>query len=346
MRTTLQAEVDAVEVRTVNDNSGLVTVFERIINTSEEHRILIAEALWTEGEAARAQGKTAVAVALFQQAMDARGADLCADSKARRDRVIVMRQHLLVAHGAVDEREEVETEQTAQDKLELAYDLEDRGDYAAAVVLYQEAIAVFTAVSGGDSLGLAKSYAGIGITCVAQGQCTEGNDAQGKYAEALEYQQKSLAIRIRVLGHDHVTVAGSYNNIAHVYGKQRKYAEALEYQHKSLAIQIRVLGLDNLDVAGSYNNLGSVYATQGKHAEALEYFQKSLATLIRVLGHDHVQVARSYGNLGYVYRGQGRITEAKEMFTKTYDIFLKVLGPDHQDTQQFKRDLDKIRGGG
>jgi len=99
MRAALQAEVDAAEVRTVNDNSGLVTVFECIINTSEEHRILIAEALWTEGEASQAQGETAAAVALFDQAMDARGAGLCADSKARRDRVIAMRQHLLVARG-------------------------------------------------------------------------------------------------------------------------------------------------------------------------------------------------------------------------------------------------------
>jgi len=63
-------------VRTVNDNSGLVTVFECIINTSEEHRIFIAEALWTEGETAQAQGETAAAVALFDQAMDARGAGL------------------------------------------------------------------------------------------------------------------------------------------------------------------------------------------------------------------------------------------------------------------------------
>ena len=38
--------------------------------------------------------------------------------------------------------------------------------------------------------------------------------AQGKYGEALELYEQSLAILIKVLGKDHVDVARSYNNIA------------------------------------------------------------------------------------------------------------------------------------
>jgi len=56
MRAALQDEVDATEVRTVNDKTELVKAFERIIDTSKDQRNLIAEALWTEGEEARAQG--------------------------------------------------------------------------------------------------------------------------------------------------------------------------------------------------------------------------------------------------------------------------------------------------
>jgi len=93
---------------------------------------------------------------------------------------------------------------------------------------------------------------------------------QGQYAEALEYWQKSLAIRIRVLGHDHVDVVALYNNIGSVYKAQGQYAEALEYHQKSLAIRIRVLGHDHVEVADSKYNMVELYVQQDKTQEARE----------------------------------------------------------------------------
>ena len=74
-------------------------------------------------------------------------------------------------------------------------------------------------------------------------------DKQGKYGEALELHEQSVAILIKVLGKDHVDVAASYNNMAGVYSKQGKYGEALELHEQSLAIRIKVLGKDHADVS-------------------------------------------------------------------------------------------------
>jgi len=238
----LQAEVDSAEVCTVNENSGLVKVFERIIDTSEEYCILIAEAVWMEGEAARAQGNMVAAVAFFEKAMYARGASLCADSMARRDRVIEMRQQVLLVRRGGDDGGEAETEQAAWDKCRLASDLHDREDYDAAATLFQEAIKIFTAISGSDSLVVASSYEGIGLVF----------DTQCKYEKALESFQKSLALKIRLVGLGHLSVANSYDHIGGVDNLQGKYVEALEYYQKSLEIKIREVGHDHLSVAMSY----------------------------------------------------------------------------------------------
>ena len=114
--------------------------------------------------------------------------------------------------------------------------------------------------------------------------------------------EKSLAIRIKVLGPEHAGVVTSYNNMAVVYKAQGRLGEALELYEKSLAIRIKVLGPEHADVAASYNNMANVYAAQGRLGEALELHEKSLAIKIKVLGPEHADVAKSYNNMASVYK--------------------------------------------
>mmetsp|Transcript_94429 Transcript_94429/g.137871 ORF Transcript_94429/g.137871 Transcript_94429/m.137871 type:complete len:195 (+) Transcript_94429:490-1074(+) len=64
--------------------------------------------------------------------------------------------------------------------------------------------------------------------------------------------RSSLALKIRLVGLDHLSVANSYDHIGVVYNLQGKYVEALEYYQKSLEIKIREVGHDHLSVAMSY----------------------------------------------------------------------------------------------
>jgi tetratricopeptide (TPR) repeat protein len=83
----------------------------------------------------------------------------------------------------------------------------------------------------GDHLDVAASYNGLGNVY----------DSLGQYEEALEYYQKSLDIKIRVVGGDQLDVAASYNNVAIIYEAQGKREEALAMHAKSLDIRTRIL---------------------------------------------------------------------------------------------------------
>jgi len=346
MRSALQTEVDDAEAHIVNNNSGLATVFERIINTSEEHRIIIAEMVWTEGKVAKARGEVSAAVKLFEIAIEARGIGLCADSKAGRDRVVEMRQQVLLdrwgkgvgggADGVLVMREEGSgwggTEQDAVDKFNLARNLLDSGDYDEAVALYQEAIALFTEVYGCDCKDVSDSYNEIGVVY----------NVQGKYHEALQQHQKSLEIRTQVFGYTHQEVAALYINIAIVYGNQGKYKEALEHYHQSLEIFTKVLGCKHEKVATSYTGIGNVFYSQDDFENARVHHQKSLDIMIRVHGHVHSAVALSYNNIGVACMEQGKYDEALECYQKDLEITIKLVGNVHLDVASSYNNIGNV----
>ena len=79
---------------------------------------------------------------------------------------------------------------------------------------------------------MATSYNNIGLV----------HRNKAEYDKALEYHQKSLAIRLKQLGPDHPDVAISYNNIAVVYKAKKDLPKAKEYWGKAHAIFLKKLG--------------------------------------------------------------------------------------------------------
>ncbi|MCD8354571.1 MAG: tetratricopeptide repeat protein [Clostridiales bacterium] len=155
---------------------------------------------------------------------------------------------------------------------------------------------------------------------------------QGKYAQAEEYYQKALNIRLKALGENHPDTATSYNNLGVAYDDQGKLAQAEVCQRKALDIRLKVLGENHPSTAMSYNDLGNVYASQGKYAQAEDYYQQALDISYKVLREDHPNTAMFYSNLGCVYEEQGKYAQAEEWHRKALDIARKVLGEDHPNT--------------
>ena len=78
-------------------------------------------------------------------------------------------------------------------------------------------------------------------------------DKMGKPEEALENYNKSLEIKIRVLGLEHPLVAATEDNIGIVLRLQQKHPEALEMHEKALKTRVAVLGPEHPLVADTYN---------------------------------------------------------------------------------------------
>jgi len=154
----------------------------------------------------------------------------------------------------------------------------------------------------------------------------------GDFPQAMNYYQKALAIREKVLGSEHPDTAASYNNIGLLYHDQGDYPQALNYYQKALAIHKKVLGVEHPDTARSYNNIGALYHNQGNYPQALNYYQKALAIHEKVLGLEHHDTAESYNNIGALYHNQGNYPQALNYYQKALAIREKVIDLEHHDT--------------
>jgi CHAT domain-containing protein len=91
-----------------------------------------------------------------------------------------------------------------------------------------------------------------------------------RYADAEPLYKRSLAIREKALGPDHLDVANSLNNLALLYQTQGgRYADAEALYQRTLAIFEKALGPDHPDVATSLNNLALLYSLQSHYNDAL-----------------------------------------------------------------------------
>ena len=130
-------------------------------------------------------------------------------------------------------------------------------------------------------------------------------DEKGDHDRALEFHQKALDIRLRVLGENHPATAGSYNNIGVIWKAKCGFDEALEFYQKALDIYLRVYGENHPATAVSYINIGNVWGIQGKFEQALDFFQKALDIYLRVYGENHPATAATYNKIGAAWANKG-----------------------------------------
>jgi tetratricopeptide (TPR) repeat protein len=81
---------------------------------------------------------------------------------------------------------------------------------------------------------------------------------QDEYSIALEYFEKALTIREKLLGKEHPSVATTYNNIGAVYNNQGDYQKALDYYQKALTIATKSLGEEHPKTAMIYDEIVQV----------------------------------------------------------------------------------------
>ncbi|CAF4945942.1 unnamed protein product, partial [Rotaria socialis] len=84
-------------------------------------------------------------------------------------------------------------------------------------------------------------------------------DEEKKYFEALDFYEKSLALRRKHLPPDHPDLGGSYNNIGIVHWCLGHYDLALDHYNRSLKISLKSLPAQHADIASTYVNMGLAY---------------------------------------------------------------------------------------
>jgi len=170
------------------------------------------------------------------------------------------------------------------------------------------------------------------VTLSSMNNLANAYAALGRHVDALELNEKTLALRKSKLGPDHRDTLSSMNNLANNYRSVGRHAEALKLYEEVLTRRKSELGPDHPDTLMSMTNLASTYAALGRLADALKLFDEALATAKAKLGPDHPVTLAGMINLAGTYAALGRHADALKLREETLAVQKAKLGPDHPDT--------------
>ncbi|KAI9731058.1 MAG: hypothetical protein M1834_005521 [Cirrosporium novae-zelandiae] len=151
-----------------------------------------------------------------------------------------------------------------------------------------------------------------------------------QHDEALEYFNKALTGRKKILEPEHRDILATIYWIGITHYKFGQLNKALEYLGKSLIGREKVLGPKHESTLSSVHWIGSIYFELGQYNKALEYFEKALAGEEKVLGPEHKDTLSSISWIGSTYYELGQFNKALEYFEKFLIGREEVLGSEYK----------------
>jgi tetratricopeptide (TPR) repeat protein len=152
---------------------------------------------------------------------------------------------------------------------------------------------------------------------------------KGMYNMALEYYQKSLAMRLEIFDSKHLKIAHAYNNLSVVYCDKNEIYNAIMYALKSLQLKQQLLGNMDIEIARGYGNLGAFCHKKKEYDKALKCQEESLQIRLQLLGEQHIMIAQTYSNIGLILYRKEQYEQAMAYFSKAIQIILDNYGEKH-----------------
>ena len=171
-------------------------------------------------------------------------------------------------------------------------------------------------------------------------------DNQGEYRTALEWYQRALEGKEKVLGKYHPSTLDTVNNMAIVFEFIGEYDKALEWFQRALEGNEKVLGKDHPSILDIVNNMANVFQSIGEYDKALEWYQRALEGNEKVLGKDHRSCLDSFYSIASLYESrafEGDLLKAAEGFQRAFDGYTKIFGQEHSETCDASRHLNAVR---
>jgi tetratricopeptide (TPR) repeat protein len=160
-----------------------------------------------------------------------------------------------------------------EDESAKASDLIDAGHLEEALKLYQSVLDIQRKELGDTHAKVGTTYYNIGIAFYLQ----------QKHAEAIEYMEKSLGIRIKA----RVDVGDTYYTLGLVYNDWGRQEKALHCYETAAKVQLANLGECHPSVGDTYNNMAAIYKASGQNAYARELYLKAFDVYRLCHGETH-----------------------------------------------------------
>jgi tetratricopeptide (TPR) repeat protein len=169
----------------------------------------------------------------------------------------------------------------------------------------------------------------------------------GRYAEALQLHEETLALRKLKLGPGHPDTLISMYNVANCYAALGRLTEALQLREQTLALQKAKLGPDHPDTLATMYILANTYAALGRHAEALKLREETLALRKAKLGAGHPDTLASMYNVACAHALLvPKSTDRAKQAGLAMECLKRAVAAGYKDLAQIKKDtdLDALRG--
>jgi tetratricopeptide (TPR) repeat protein len=217
----------------------------------------------------------------------------------------------------------------------------NRGQYAAAEQLFENASQLWISLGPGYEAHLATSRMNQ-----AQAICAQGNRPEcarllevsvdlfrrslglrnertltsmnllggiysmlGEYGKAESMFQQALDVEREFFSND-IQYARSLGGIAAMRTHDRKLDEALPLAEQALEVVLKSAGEETLDAALAYANVAEIHRAANRNDRALPLYRKSRALYERLLGSGHARVASILGQEGLILMTEGKLALA------------------------------------
>ena len=151
----------------------------------------------------------------------------------------------------------------------------------------------------------------------------------GHFDEALPLLERSLSIRSREFGADHMTVASTLTTLGWVQYWLADFPASRESFEQSLGIRERSQLSTEAEVAKSVSDLAFLEWRSGRYEVSDELFGRALETIERTSEADGLTAAEILYQRSLLWINLGRYEEARETLERAFEIRLAALGDDH-----------------
>lgn len=210
-----------------------------------------------------------------------------------------------------------------------------KGDYPAAKIWYEEALALTEARVGPDHADVATNLSNLGELLWLMGDA----------AAAKPLFQRALTIDERALGSEHPSIAAHLAGLGNVHQDLSELDDARRCHQRCLEIIEAADGPDHPLAAVALNNRALVLERQGEAMAARRHFERALDICLnhRERGPDHPDTGLSHLNLGAHLFQQGEADAAEPHLARALEIRQKHLDPNHPNIADACWWLDRVR---
>src|SRR4029078_2955922 len=135
--------------------------------------------------------------------------------------------------------------------------------------------------------------------------------------------RRALAIRERVYGHVHPSVASTLNELGNVAVRRNQLDEAERLFRRMLDIYHSTYGDKHFLIGTATSNLGGVYHARGQYGTAESLFREAVRMFVATQGESHVNTAIARVKLGRALLAERRFRDAIAESANGPDLLVK-----------------------